>query len=274
MDSPKRTLPGYASPPVNEVVLGVQFEALGDFAAVHPGLFWQTIRRKYPVFSAQAPLASVAESFDGQPQSEVTMQAVLSQSPPLPRCWFLDREGNNLIQLQADRFLHNWRKITGAEDYPHYANILPDFKNQWGNFRAFADGEGLGEIRLNHWEVTYVNHVFRGQCWEDFGDMHRLFPMLRNDSLSEGFRNPERFSLSLRYCYPEKLARLHVDVTPAVRRSDNALLIRFTLTARGRLESNADSEVYESFDFGHEAIVRSFTDLTSHEAHKVWKRDI
>lgn len=274
MDSQERTLPDYSLPPVNEVVLGVQFDTLERFTAVHPGLFWQRIRETYPVFSAQPPLATVTESFEGPTQPQIGMQATLSQIPPLPRCWFLDKSENHLVQVQSERFVHNWKKVTGTENYPHYDNIIPDFKRQWQNFLCFVNDEDVGEIKLNHWEVTYVNHISQGEGWSDFGDVYKVFPMLSTNVLGKCLQTPEKISLSLAYSFPDKLTRLHVDLATAYRRSDNALLLRLTLTARGRLESNDDQALYESLDFGHETIVKSFTDLTSPEAHKIWKRRI
>jgi uncharacterized protein (TIGR04255 family) len=274
MDSPNRTLPDYAKPPVNEVVMGVQFTPLQRFEAVHPGLYWQNIRGRYPKFSVQPPLATVIESFGTHPNLPPSIQATFLQTPPLPRCWFLDESGNHLIQVQPDKFLLNWRKVTGAEEYPHYNTIFPDFKKEWAGFLSFINVEALGDIELNHWEVTYVNHIHQGDCWNDFGDIDQLFPILSNKSLPTCLQKPERFSLSLTYCYPDQLSRLHVELTPAYRRSDNALLLRFTFTARGRLVSNDENALYAKFNFGHEIIVNSFTDLTSSNAHKFWKRKI
>src|ERR1035438_10399713 len=41
-------LPDFANPPVAEVVLSVQFEALSRMRAAHFGLFWARIRDRYP----------------------------------------------------------------------------------------------------------------------------------------------------------------------------------------------------------------------------------
>lgn len=274
MDSQKRTLPDYSNPPVNEVVLGVQFDTLLNYSSVHPGLYWQNIRDDYPNYSIHPPIASVTETF-GEPFGlEPKLRAEIFKTPPIPRCWFLDKSENRLIQLQSERFLHNWKKVTGEEEYPHYDSIFPEFKNQWESFLEFVEKEKLGPIKLNQWEVTYVNYIYQGKGWEDFGDLPKIFSFLSNDKLAEHLRTPEKISLSLAYSYPDKLARLHIDLTTAYKRPDNVLLLQFKLTARGQLATNDNQTLYESLDFGRSTIVENFTELTSEESHDLWKRII
>ncbi len=117
MTGKKGKFPEYDNPPVTEVVIGVQFKALQAFTAVHPGIYWQKVRNSYPKVNIQPPLSPVLELFgDEKPK----MEAQLSPIPPLPRCWFLDDSQNRLVQIQPDRFLHNWKKVTGQEEYPRY----------------------------------------------------------------------------------------------------------------------------------------------------------
>ncbi len=270
-----RTLPDYKNPPVNEVVLGVQFDSLEKFNILHPGLFWEKIRDEYPVFSAQPPLAQANELFGEKILArDSTITSTLLDVPPLPRCWFLDQPENRLIQLQPDRFIHNWKQVTGTEKYPHYDNIFPEFQKRWENFCDFVSDEGIGQVKINHWEVTYVNLIFQGQGWNDLGDLYKLFPILSNNVLKNYLRSPEKITLNLAYSFPDKLTRLHIDLKTAYRRTDNAPLFRFAFTARGKLDSDKKENLYECLNFGHEKIVLSFTDLTSPEAHKLWKREV
>ena len=61
------------------------------------------------------PLAVQIEGSGGSPaQPEVE----LLENPPLPRVWFLEPNGNKLIQVQRERFHHNWRKINPGDEYP------------------------------------------------------------------------------------------------------------------------------------------------------------
>lgn len=274
MDSQKRTLPDYDRPPVNEVVLGVQFNSLTNFSAIHPGLFWQKIRCAYPGHSVHPPIAANTETFEGPVLTEPLVKTVISNTPPTFRYWFLDNSENQLVQVQADRFLHNWRKVSGEEDYPHYSNILPEFKKQWLTFLDFIKKEELGTVNLNHWEVTYVNYIHQGDGWNDLGDLYKVFPFLSNNVLEGHLKKPEGFNMALAYAYPDELARLYVELSQAFRRSDNLPLIQFKLTVKGQLASNDNEDLYRRLDFGRETIVKNFTDLTSSEAHKLWKRTL
>ena len=66
----------------------------------------------------------------------------VSGLPPLPRCWFLNDTETRLIQLQADRFIHNWRKVTGKEEYPRYEAIRDEFIDRWDEFCMFLGDQG------------------------------------------------------------------------------------------------------------------------------------
>lgn len=274
MDSQKRTLPDYNKPPVNEVVLGVQFDTLANYSAMHPGLYWQRIRDHYPNFSVHSTLADCKEEFGDFVVPDTRLRAQIFSSPPVPRCWFLDEAGNRLIQLQPERFHHNWKKVTGEEEYPHYEQIFPEFKAQWEAFLDFINDEKLGVITPNHWEVAYVNHLFPGEGFKDVSELYKIFPFLSYNALSGNLKTPEKINLSMAYPYPDKLARLHVDISNAYRRSDNTPLIQFRLTARGQLSSNDNNHLYECLNFGHKTIVENFTNLTSSEAHGLWERKV
>ena len=273
MESQKRNLPDYNHPPVNEVVLGVQFDTLENFTHVHPGLYWQRIRDDYPKLDFHAPITITKERFDGRGTAEVPQPQFLSV-PPIPRCWFLDKSENRLVQLQTERFHHNWKKITGNEEYPHYKELFPEFKNRWEGFLKFVYDENLGEIKLNHWEVTYVNHIYLGEEFKDISDLNRVIPFLSYNTLDGNLASPERINMSMAYTYPENFSRLHIDISNAYRRSDSAPLIQLRLTARGQLTSNDNDKLYKCLDFGHKIIVENFTKLTSSESHKIWGRTI
>jgi uncharacterized protein (TIGR04255 family) len=262
-------LPEYARPPVTEVVIGVQFNTIEAFTAVHPGLYWQRVRNSYPKVNVQPPLSPVLELFgDEKPKVE----AKLSSIPPLPRCWFLDDSQNRLVQIQPDRFLHNWKKVTGQEEYPRYETIREDFKKLWNDFSKFLEDEQLGQVKTNQWELTYVNYIHQNDGWISMNDLTNLFPCWSGKS-SEGYLPvPENITFNVTYAFPEKLGRLHISLEPCVKMPEGSPLLRLTLTARGRLESSDTESILRSLDIGHEWIVRGFTDFTTNKAHKIWKR--
>src|SRR5262249_2810158 len=110
MSSPSRPddLPDFKNPPVNEVVLSLQFASIPSFHSAHIGLFWEKIRQEYPKVSEQAPLQAAFETFGVMPVNPASpfhIEALLS--PPMPRFWFEELDGNELLQIQQDRIIHN-----------------------------------------------------------------------------------------------------------------------------------------------------------------------
>lgn len=275
MKQKERSLPEYETPPVNEVVISVQFDTLEKFSAVHPGVYWQRIRNTYPKVSVQPPLSSVFELFEEEKLKEEKLKGLtgkLSPIPPIPRCWFLDDTQNHLVQIQTDRFVHNWKKVTGTEEYPRYESIREDFTSLWADFSKFVEDENLGTLRTNQWELTYVNYLYEDNGWVSMGDLPNLFPSWSGKS-SEGYLPvPENVTFNVTYAFPEEHGRLHISLQPSVKMPEGTSLLRLTLTARGRLESSDIENILRSLDLGHQWIVCGFTDFTTSKAHKIWKR--
>jgi uncharacterized protein (TIGR04255 family) len=266
----KDRLPEYRKPPVNEVVLGVQFGELAALQTAHTGLYWQTIRAKYPKIIDQAPLSPAFELF-GEPA--VGGPGVrLERLPPLRRCWFLDEPENQLVQLQPERFLHNWRKVVGTEEYPRYARIRKEFERLWRGFLEFAAAERVGDIVPNQWDVTYVNHIYQGEGWDTLADLNKVLSCWSGSNTVDYLPTPETTAVVLSFAFPEEHGRLHVRLDLRLHRPDNRKLLRLELTARGKLDSDDPQELLECLDAGHRWIVWGFTDLTTEYAHELWER--
>src|SRR5262245_37109554 len=116
MSSEDRSLPDFAKPPVVETVLDVGFAPLPGWRIPHFGLFWQSIRDEYPTFRDQPPLLLERETF-GKRQSQPLNLAFEFLNQPEARCWFEEKSGARLIQIQHDRFIHNWRKTEKQQEY-------------------------------------------------------------------------------------------------------------------------------------------------------------
>lgn len=107
--------PKYNNPPVVETVIGVQFPELRGFHAAHFGLYWETIRDRYAKVENRPTLEPDRERFPRQPIPLLPAIQAL-QRMPTNRVWFTDTSDSQLIQLQSDRFLFNWRQREGG--YP------------------------------------------------------------------------------------------------------------------------------------------------------------
>jgi len=269
----KRTLPDFLEPPVVETVLGVQFMSPKHFSIPHFGLYWNTIRKEFPGFEVKSPLGQAIEQFEGKPFNRLTIGVELVSSPDI-RCWFINSSKTQLIQVQPDRFLHNWRKVKEDDVYPHYDSIKPNFMEEWQKFCQFLDNVGLGSPEVNQCEITYVNHIELGKGWKTYGELNKVISSWSGVYSGNFLPDPESINLNTRYVLPNKRGRLHIAMQRVIRQQDAKEVLQLNLTARGKPSSSRPEDISEWHDLGHEWIVRGFTDFTTEEMHKNWRRTL
>lgn len=269
-------LPDFSDPPVVEVALAAQFDPLHELRTPQVGLLWQRLRDRFPKLEEHAPLDPVIERFGitGSPEANVRLE--MMKTPPVPRVWFLNDSGTELIQVQQDRFIHNWRRAATDEGYPHYKYLRKTFEKNWRVFESFCGEEGLDIPSSNQCEITYVNHIIAGEGWERHGDLGNVL-MLFSPTYSEPFLPAvEGARIACRYVIPndsgEPLGRLHVSVDNAYRRSDSRAMLVLNMVARGRPIGDGLTGVLRFMDVGHEWIVRGFASITTKQMHEIWGR--
>ncbi len=266
IDSDSLPLPEFDRPPVVETVLSAQFKPIADMRTVHYGLFWRQIRDTYPGTEEKPALEPSFERFGGGPKRTPRLHFEAKDEAHPERMWFSNREGTELIQLQVDRFIKNWRQIEDRNTYPRYeGHIKPAFARDLQIFEKFLAEESLAPIEINQCEVTYVNHIVAGEGWESWSDVAKIFSFLGGmpASLEDGqfaFRMPILVK-------NQPIGRLIVEIQPALSERDDRPMWVMNLTARGLVGTGT-----EFFDFGRAAIVKSFAELTTAAMHKVWRR--
>ncbi|MCO6455395.1 MAG: TIGR04255 family protein [Pirellulaceae bacterium] len=265
-----RTSTDFTNPPVIELVLGVQFEPVG-LTNAHFGWFWRSHlgagwESPREVDRAPEQIENFGEDFGLRiPRLGIRLQT----SPVVNRLQLTHRSGDRMIQMQDTRFFYNW--IRKNEEYPRYDSVKNGFQMAFEGFQNWIQEEGLGELRANQWEVIYVNHFARGTVWEDSSDWHRVLPGLLSPVVNYGGTRFENMNGEWRSEIPEQKGRLHLLLRhqPGRRskepRSDAIVL---QLTARGPVDDSV--RLLDGFNIGHEAIVRSFLDITSNEAQEYW----
>lgn len=254
-------LPNFDRPPVVEVVMGVQFKQLQAMLAPHYGDFWNTVRAEYPLCTENPPIMPVVEDLSTPGEVKDSILGIVPK-PPLPRVFFEHKSKEWVIQLQRDRFLHNWRVADGAR-YPRYPSVRAAFLAQWKNFLHFVETERLGPVEPTQVEITYLNHI---APWSD--DLH-LGDVLPDFSWRPGPRVlplPEAFNFSCSFSSEDRTSRLRANVRPATLGSKKKVLL-FELTVRGTTE---DGDLEQWFDRGRKWIVTSFVDMTSPKCHQEW----
>ena len=271
----RRDLPDFSNPPVIEVALSVQFERLAGLHAAHLGLAWSLFRERFPRTEEHPPREGVIEQFGGVTPSRLRVQ--FEAAMPVPRVWFLNERGTELIQLQQDSLVHNWRKVGVPEEaYPRYESIRSTFSDELQLFVRFVEQEQLGKIVPTQCEITYVNHITPGQGWDNLGQVQRVLAPWSGVHSDPFLPMPENVRVGISYLMPgesgEPAGRLHVECVPAVDMKTQAPLLVLSLTARGAPAGEDIDDALAFLDRGREWIVRGFAAVTTSDMHRVWGR--
>ena len=237
-----------------EVVFGLQFEAMTSLLVPHFGLLWRAFRKEYPKIDEKPPLTSRFEHF-GPRALEIEQTIELSDTPPLPRVWFISDDDSFIIQLQRDRFLHNWRRVGPGDEYPRFETLFPLFCQRYESFLQFLSAAGLEEPKLNQFELTYVNHIPFDYIANDVGE---VFPDHVWRPKGRFLSRPESFNWRSSFDLPDQQGRMHVVARTARSIPTGEPLLSVEITARG-----TSSQSDEWFRTAREYIVRGFEDLTS-----------
>lgn len=266
-------LPDYEKPPVVEVVCGLMFEPIRELTTAHIGLLWQKFKDTYSKCTENPPLPQVIENFGERESSQPTLSGFGLPSFLLPRIWFERRDGRGLIQVQRDRFHHNWKKAEEADEYPHYGNVFGNFRRYLDEFESFLRENELNTVVPSQYEMTYVNHIPEGEGWTS-PETVDLFPDLGWRKKPDRFLPPfEQLNMTWSFVLPEKAGRLHMAISRGVRVKDQRRILVFNITARGIGHDRSLAEMSKWFDVAHEWIVCGFTDVTNEEVQRnIWKR--
>jgi uncharacterized protein (TIGR04255 family) len=272
-DAAEHDLPDFDNPPLVETVLSAQFDRLAGMRSVHFGLFWQRVRDEFPNAEEHVPLPPVFEQPDDVAPQAVQLRFDPQETLSLPRLWLLNKSGSEIMQIQNDRFIKNWRKGPVNADYPHYTPVLkPAFERHFKEFNTFAAEQDLGPIKITQCEVTYVSHIVSGEGWDRRDEIEKIFTFWKQPSADEAYPgNAEDFGCRIRFPIfgPENdwIGRLHVEVQPAINIADNKPMYALNLTARGMYGTGI-----EFFDIGRRSIVKSFDQLTTEYMHAIWRK--
>jgi len=270
---PTNTLPDFEKPPVVETSLALQFEPLPGLQTPQIGLLWSEFRESYPYTEQHPPIDPVFETFGSRPKQRSNID--VTQSFPSPRCWFLDKERTQLIQIQQNQFIHNWRKTDDVQIYPRYEVIRPQFKSEIERFVDFLTRENLGDLKPNQCEVAYTNHIMPGDVWESHSKLDQVITMWKSEYSDDFLPPPENCRFSSQWIFyddsDEPLGRLYASVQPALLPRENIPIFVLTLTARSRPHGSGVDGAFKSFDRGREMIVRGFKSITSEDMHKAWR---
>lgn len=264
---PMATLPDFQNPPVEEVVLGIQFEPPSAYTSVFVGQIWDMYRAEFPKVMEVPRLEPQFEIFGGNAAPGIHFNF---GPPPLRgRLWFLSEDESHLVQIQEDRFFLNWRKRPNGiteQPYPRYEQIAASFRksvNLLDQFFLKAFGNGL---QITQAEAAYINLVPE----KTSADIGKTFSFLQAGNLNlEGYVT--NLVEIIEDVAGKPVARAYYELQRFAGQ-DGSKFARFNLTVRGKPAGAAIEDSFKFIDFARENIVAKFCDLTTPEAHEIWGR--
>jgi uncharacterized protein (TIGR04255 family) len=261
--------PKFKNPPVVETVMGVQFEPLEGYADAHAGVFAVGhLDDSWREFRVQPHLDDQFERFGADRKWGPVHGLTFRQGPGPERTQIIRRDQERMVQIQDTRFIYNWKK--GEGQYPSYDHLRPEFDKLFDTFGSFCEASRFGRPQLNQWEMTYVNHIPRGDLWSDLGDWSSVFRHWFWPAAEVESQASETFVGRWALCIGGNRGRLHVEIAHGrIGGADGSEAIIFKLTARGPI-SDETATPGEGFEIGHRAIVDSFFAMTTEKAHGYW----
>jgi uncharacterized protein (TIGR04255 family) len=260
------------------VAISVQFQHVATFKTTDLGLIWEKFRDRFPRTEQQPPLPHIVERKGVRPMPPQVEFSVVSATEHVPRVWMVNEADTELIQIQPDHFVRNWRRHHDrAIGYPSFDALRPGFVRDLEIFLDFARAEKWSPIVPDQCEVTYINRIDPCRVWSRHSELGKVFR-----GWSEGYPQlvgtaPEALQVSTKHeltdSRGEFLGRLFLDITSAFARdAPESPIFMFQLCARGRPLGDGFDGVMRFIDLGHEAIVNSFAEVTTNEMHREWER--
>jgi uncharacterized protein (TIGR04255 family) len=252
----------FSNPPVAETSLGFYFQKIDGWNVLHHGALWERFRSKYPDYEF-LPLV-----IDVQPQGQPGLTLNLS-SPPL-RVGFVDKTKTQLVQMQDNFFLHNWRKTSHVLEYQRYETVKAQLREDWNILQSYLQDSSLKQPAVARCQMDYFNHLVRGVDWQDFADLPGIFTVWRGvqQSTASGELQTVSFNLSYRLAS----GTVNVAVQPAIRTNDGKEIIQFTLSS-SVASSKAEGEgLFASLDECHANAALAFLDFTTDRAREKWRQ--
>ncbi len=252
----------FHNPPINELVIATYFNPpLFTLRNEHIGLFWSRIRDEFPAVEQQAPVGG-AEAFEH----------IGGEFFPMPRFWFVAEDNVNLIQLQKNAFMLNWRRRDAQ--YPHFAeNLKPVFDKYFRVFEDFArEDAGVQDIKIDLCELTYINTIDVCEYWQGPQDTAKVIPSFAIPET--GIESSAAPAFNCTYVYvPSNDLQLRVSIRNAeVAAKPGTPVLVLEIKASGRLGQVGKSTADEWFERAHDAIIASFVGMTSEDIQRTyWK---
>ncbi len=258
-------LPDFSHPPLDEVVLGVQFASIPGYSSVDSKAVWDLFRSDFPTVEEHPILAPQFETFGGG-YVQAGPHVIVGVAPVGSRLWFVSEQSNHLIQFQSDRFIRNWRRRASNHSYPRFEGLSESMELELRRLADYCKTAFSYEMNINQAEVSYVNIIkvseFReAESW--FSLWHGAFDVEGlNISFGEIIRTEDG----------KPYARLGHQIQSVFAIDGKQKAFQLSLTFRGKPAGSGIEAAMKFLSTGRDMVVNRFLEVTTAQAHEVWGR--
>lgn len=245
------------------------FAPVEGFTVGDVGLFWARVRDEFPICQAVDRLRPTIESFGG----ELNFQITLSNEVEVPRAFFRNKNANELIQLQSDRFAYNWMRSENSE-YPRHKKTISRFWELFGRFETFLAERGLPEPKLQQCELINVNIAPLQEFGGTYASALKIFSLMQDVPIWPDRIELEAATIQTHYVIKNEegapIGRLHFEINPVRNAASGEDALRFDLIARGPSSPLDRRSAERFFSEARDYINTAFLRLTTDEARRAW----
>ena len=269
-------LPEYERPPVVEVALAIEFDQAVGFRSLDLGRLAAAWEDSLPRADERPVLPRMGPPDDDLVDDLVDALFDVEESVVPPRLWLQNDIGDQVVQIQRDRLVVNWRK-EGSGGYPRYKFVRDRLRDAWDRLVSVCEDLGYDEPIPSLCEIQYINHISTEQGWNSPRDTERLIIPWQSIEDNEHIPSDHLCQFSLHCHFPEdREGWLNVDgwttSVPPADDSGTQMMMVLNLTSRGHALSQDFDSAIAFLDVAHVWIVQGFTAITSPEAHITWGR--
>jgi uncharacterized protein (TIGR04255 family) len=254
-------LPRFANPPVVELAIGVEFLPLPSLSVVPLVELRPLWSQEYPRIEEQPALPSM--NLGKSPIPGFNFE-VGTGVPPI-RIWLLNENRSELLQVQYDRLVLNWRANYGS-DYPHYRELEPRFMRNWALLQSAVAERSLGELQPITAEVTYINRF----TLEDGETLFDVLSVLRSNSHFE--KSEPTIQLTTAIVTADESGQYGEQNISAARSRDEKREVQLMSVTRVSFFLGESDPITKALRRAHASAVTNFAQVTTGKMHQRWGR--
>lgn len=119
--------------------------------------------------------------------------------------------------------------------------------------------------------MTYFNHIVRGEHWQNYSDLPRLFRAWRGFPSGSAFGNIELAAFNVVQSIGK--GKVAVVVSPGIRTLDGKEILQMNVTATRVPEGSEDKHLFAGLDECHEIALKAFQDFVTEDALQRWEKN-